>query len=334
MVSTRLMELRKRRGLMITAAALTIGIPGFVLAIRLVLHLSAPHSNGPAGGFSVFTSLVAGVLYVFAFIVAATVGAAAGSGDLTDGMFRQSVTTGRSRVALYLARIPAGLAIVMSMVAVAFAIICVVCTLSAPNKFDFQGTTVPLNLSRAGYETWATNHPNLIICDLPYNGPCPGNEAEPTTPLTRAIAVREARQDYPSYAQVYLAPSGTLMLRTGLWIELDVVVAFMVALALASVAGQRALPTVLMIAYELVFRPVLLLVQIPHMANLQRSLVELAVTHFEPKGIGLSFGLQGPGVRDTSALLSESTIVAIIVISAWLAGCTLLGAWRMSTRDA
>ena len=108
----------------------------------------------------------------------------------------------------------------------------------------------------------------------------------------------------------------------------------MVALALASLAGQRAIPTVLMIAYVTVFRPVLLLVQIPHMANLQRSFVELAVTHFEPGSIGLSFGLQGPGVRDTSALLPESTIVAIIVILAWLAACTLLGAWRMSTRDA
>ncbi len=56
--------------------------------------------------------MVAGVLYVFGFIMAATLGATAGSSDLTDGMFRHLVVTGRSRLALCtMARIPAGLAV-------------------------------------------------------------------------------------------------------------------------------------------------------------------------------------------------------------------------------
>ena len=58
----------------------------------------------------------------FGFIIAATLGATAGTTDLADGMFRHLVITGRSRVALYLARIPAGLAIVLPLVAVAFAL--------------------------------------------------------------------------------------------------------------------------------------------------------------------------------------------------------------------
>jgi hypothetical protein len=33
-------------------------------------------------------------------------------------------------------------------------------------------------------------------------------------------------------------------------------------------------------------------------------------------------------------LLSESTTVAVCVIVAWLVGWTVLGAWRMMTRDA
>jgi hypothetical protein len=191
MIAARFMELRKRRGLMITLMALTIGLPTLFLVIKLLLHAFVPKSYGPAGGFAVFTTLIAGVLYIFAFIVAMTLGATAGCSDLADGMFTQQVVTGRSRVALYLARIPAGLAIVIPMVAVAFTIICAACVFSAPTRFDFQGTTVPLGLSLHGYETWAADHPNLIICDFPYNGPCPENEPEPNTPLSRALAERQ-----------------------------------------------------------------------------------------------------------------------------------------------
>ena len=117
MIATRFMELRKRRGLMITLILVTIGIPTVFLVARLLLHAVAPKTYGPAGGYDVYTAMVSGVLYVFGFIVAATLGAAAGSGDLSDGMFRHEVVTGRSRLALYLARIPAGLAIIVPLVA-------------------------------------------------------------------------------------------------------------------------------------------------------------------------------------------------------------------------
>ena len=192
-------------------------------------------------------------------------------------------------MALYLARIPAGLAIVIPMVAVAFAIICTACVFSAPTRFDFQGTTVPLGLSLHRYESWAADHPNLIICDFPYNGPCPGNEAEPTAPLSRALAERQARQNYATYAVTYNSPPNGLMIRAGLWVELEVVVAFIFGLGFASLIGQRMVPILLMIIYEVIFPPSLLpVVTIPHLINLQRSLViELAVAHFEPGGARL-----------------------------------------------
>lgn len=336
MIATKFMELRRRRGLMITMMILIIGLPTLFLVTRLLLHAFAPHSYGPAGGFRVFTSLVAGVLYVFAFIVAATLGATAACGDLTDGVFTQLVVTGRSRVALYLARIPAGLAIVVPMVAFAFSIICTVCVFSTPRSFDFQGSNVPLGLSRSGFQTWAADHLDVVVCDFPYNGPCPANEAQPTPPLSKATAVQEAKQDYPSYAETYISPPTDLMVRTGLWIELEVIVAFVFGLGLASLMGQRMLPIVLMIVYTIILRPWLLAVQIPHLINFQRSLVELAVAHLEPSGVGFVYGLEGgPGlVRDASSLLPESTGVAVAVIAAWLVGWTVLGAWRMTTRDA
>jgi hypothetical protein len=127
MVTTRFMELRKRRGLMITLIAVNIGIPLVFLGVRLISHAVDPEAYGPAGGYSVFTTLVLGFLYVFGFIVAAVVGCTVGSVDLTEGMFRHLVITGRSRLALYLARIPAGLAIVIAMVAIGYTIVCAVC---------------------------------------------------------------------------------------------------------------------------------------------------------------------------------------------------------------
>jgi hypothetical protein len=74
MITTRIMELRKRRGLMIALVVVTIGIPTLFLVIRLLAHAFAPKSYGPAGGYEIYTSLVAGVMYVFGFIVAATLG--------------------------------------------------------------------------------------------------------------------------------------------------------------------------------------------------------------------------------------------------------------------
>jgi hypothetical protein len=338
MIATRFTELRKRRVLMVTLIALTIGLPTLFLVIKLLLHALVPRSYRPAGGFEVFSSLITGVLYIFGFIAAMTLGATASCSDLADGMFTQQVVTGRSRVALFLARIPAGLAIIAPMVAVAFTVICAVCVFSAPSSFDFQGTTVPLGLSLHGYETWATDHPNLIICDFPYNGPCPGNEAEPTTPLSRTLAEQQAEQNYPTYAVTYNSPPIGLMIKTGLWLELEVIVAFVFGLGFASLLGQRMVPIILMIVYQIIFRPFLLStkIQVPHLVNLQRSLViELAVAHFEPAGIGINYGIvNGPAeLRDTSYLVPESTAVAIAVIAAWLVVWTVLGAWRMNTRD-
>ena len=142
------MELRKRRGLMIALIAVNIGLPAIFLAVRLISHAVDPKSYGPAGGYDIFTTLVAGVMYVFGFIVAATVGCTAGSVDLTEGMFRHLVITGRSRLALYLARIPAGLAIVIPMVAIGFTIVCAVCVLAAPTQLNYDGVNVPPGLSR------------------------------------------------------------------------------------------------------------------------------------------------------------------------------------------
>ncbi len=357
LIATRFMELRRRRGLMAALTGVTIGIPTIFLAIRLLLHAFAPNTYGPAGGYNVFTGLVAGVLYVFGFIVAATLGCAAGSADLTDGVFRHLVVTGRSRLALYLARIPAGLAIIVPLVAIGFTIVCGVCVFAAPKTLDYQGVNVPAGLSRAGLEHWAADHVDEVLCRFNYEGPTPGNVAcggpgsgpivqgpngpivggKPvpgaSAPLTaaqlKAVAAQIANQNYPEYSRLFLSPSTSLMITTGLWIELEAVIGFIVGLGLASLLGQRTIAVVMMIVLEIILTPIFARARIPHFSNVQRAVVGLATAHLEPRALPLALG----GSRGVD-LLPESTTVAISVIVAWLVGWTVLGAWRMVTRDA
>jgi hypothetical protein len=352
MISTRIMELRKRRGLMVALVAVDIGIPALYLGIRLIMHLAAPKSYGPAGGYDSFTNLVAGVMFVFGFIVAATLGCTAGSVDLTEGVFRHSVVTGRSRIALYLARIPAGLAILVPIVAAGFAIVCAVCVFAAPTTLNYQGVTVPAGLSHTQFVNWAEQNVQLVDCQFPYNstanfipscGPLGGNggggvviskggttlhQATPAQMKTLAISV--ANQDFQDYSQTFLSPPLKLMVQSGLWLELEAAIGFIVGLGLASLMGSRTVPIVLMIILEIVLTPILSVARIPHLINLQRGVVGLATAHLEPNGLTRVFGGHGPG---SGGIIPESTAVAVIVIVGWLVVWSALGAWRMATRD-
>jgi hypothetical protein len=126
------------------------------------------------------------------------------------------------------------------------------------------------------------------------------------------------------------------MIRTGLWIELEAAVGFIVGLGLSSLIGQRTVAVILMIVLEIVLTPILSRAHIPHFINLQRGVVGLAVAHLEPSGLGFVFGGGGGpnGGQGTSLLVPESITVSVCVIVAWLVVWTALGAWRMVARDA
>ena len=63
MITTRFMELRKRRGLMAALLVVNVGLPVIFLSVRLIAHAVAPKSYGPAGGYSIFNGLVVGALF-------------------------------------------------------------------------------------------------------------------------------------------------------------------------------------------------------------------------------------------------------------------------------
>jgi len=351
MIATRAMELRKRRGLMIALILVDIGFPAVFLLIRLLGHAFAPYANPPAGGDIIFAVLVPGFLATFGFIVATTVGCTAGSRDLTEGMFRHLVVTGRSRLALYLARIPAGLAIVVPLVAIGYTIVCAVCVFAAPSFIDDSNVNVPAGLSRAGFENWAAGHAEPVLCLLPYNGQIPGNIAcpdwsksavppgQPAPAQLEALAVKIASQDYQGYTQILRRPPVSLMIKAVLWVELEATVGFVLGLGLASLMGSRLLPVILIVVLQLILTPILSEADIPHLQALQRSFVGVAMTHLEPSGLPLARGVPGvaggvgpPGAAQS--LLPETATEAVCVVIGWLTGWTILGAWRMTTRDA
>lgn len=356
MIAKRFMELRRRRGLMIVLAAVTIGIPSVFLIIRLLAHAIAPHTYGPAGGYEIFTALVAGVLYIFGFIVAATLGCIAGAGDLQEGVFRHLVVTGRSRVAIYFSRIPAGLAIILSLIATGYAIVCLVCCLAAPRVLNYQGANVPAGLSRSAFVTWAGENYGPVLCNFPFRftGPPKGSQGgfvpppcdrngqidlsqlppganAPTVAQMKSFAEQAAAQDYQDYSRQFLSPSVGLMVRTGLWIWLEAAVGFIVALGLASLIGQRTIAVILMIVLEVILTPLFLRAHIPHMINLQRSIVGIAMDHLGPAAMPIAFA---GGQGDQSQIVMMTRPWAYVVVVAWLVVWTALGAWRMATRDS
>jgi hypothetical protein len=156
----------------------------------------------------------------------------------------------------------------------------------------------------------------------------PGNPTPATPAELRAAAIQIADLNYADY-RTHFAPSNSLMIKTGLWIELETAIGFIVGLGLGSLLGQRTVGVILMIILEVVLTPIVIRTRIPHLENLQRAVVGIATAHLEPGQLPLAFGGGGHDYR-----LTESTTTAVFVVLAWLVGWTVLGAWRMMTRDA
>lgn len=121
LVSAEFLKVCKRRGLVAWAAILTVGAVVGAGAVLAVLHAEDPAKYGPPGGLSNLAN-AAYILSSLGAVTAVLVGATMGAGDLQAGVFRDLVATGRSRLALFAARIPGGLALLWSLVAAAWVI--------------------------------------------------------------------------------------------------------------------------------------------------------------------------------------------------------------------
>jgi hypothetical protein len=121
MIGADLLRLRKKRGFMALVLAVVLAPLVVWTGYQVIEHASNPAQYGPAGGLHHFVKML-DLLGIFMGPVAAVlIGAEAGAGDLAAGVFRDNVLTGRSRTALFLARIPAALIVTFGATALAYA---------------------------------------------------------------------------------------------------------------------------------------------------------------------------------------------------------------------
>ena len=262
--------------------------------------------------------------------------------DLSDGMFRHLVITDRSRVALYLARIPAGLVITVPLVALAFAMNCLVTTYESPpppTSVHMNGLTLTENLNQAGLQTWLLQRPQQAANrGLPL-----GPAAVTATPAQiRPVIDKNIASIYSAYIADEISgsdPAANEMAKIGLWLELEAGIGFLVGPGLGSLTGQRTTATIALIALEIIATPLLAVARIPYFINGQRLLPGVAMDQLRPAGLASGNSAGGPGQLLTGghgalSIPPMPTWAMISVIAGWIAGWSVIGARRMSTRDA
>jgi hypothetical protein len=346
LISTKNLEIRKRRGLTITMVVLIVVPTVLILGFRLLFHAVDPRTYDPAGNPSIFSGL-SNLMAELDFIAAVALGAAAGTTDLTDGMFRHLVITGRSRLALYLARIPAGLAIAVPLVALAFLMNCLVTSYESPpppppaTSVSMYGLTVPENLDQAGLQSWLLQRPQQdATSGLPLRlgpGAITATPAQIRTGIDRDIAGIYA--DYIDAEISSQNPADNEMVKIGLWLELEVGIGFLVGLGLGSLTRQRTTTTIVLIALQIIVTPLLAKVQLPYFVNGQRLLFGVAMDQLRPAGLASPNSAGGPGQllfggRGALGIPPMPTWAMISVIAGWIIVSSVLGSWRMMTRDA
>jgi ABC-type transport system involved in multi-copper enzyme maturation permease subunit len=118
-----LLKLRKKRGTLIWVLALAL-LPLVVLfVVRAAQHSSTPLKHGPAGGTPGYIDGLRLLCLFFGPLAAILVGVEAGTGDVSAGVFRDLVVTGRSRLALFASRVPAALTVCWSVMIVGYALV-------------------------------------------------------------------------------------------------------------------------------------------------------------------------------------------------------------------
>lgn len=119
LVSAEVLKLVRRRGLMIWSLLLTVGVVLVTQIIVIALHAANPDHYGPAGGrtnLEAYTS----VLALLGTVASILIGATAGTQDVSNGVFRDLVVTGRPRSTLFSVRVPGALLVFLPMLAVGF----------------------------------------------------------------------------------------------------------------------------------------------------------------------------------------------------------------------
>jgi ABC-type transport system involved in multi-copper enzyme maturation permease subunit len=118
LISAEVLKLRRRRGMLAIALLLTAGAIALVFVVMAIQHGGDPAKYGPAGGLENYQEDIS-FLGLMALVVGVIIGATAGTQDIESGVFRDLAATGRSRLALFFARVAGAWAIALPIVALA-----------------------------------------------------------------------------------------------------------------------------------------------------------------------------------------------------------------------
>lgn len=140
MIGAEVLKVRRNRSVMAFAWLLTVGVVVLMYGYIQLRHASDPVHHGPAGGMDGFSHGVRDLGEFFGMLAAVLIGAEVGTADLSSGVFRDLVTTGRSRLALFGVRLPAAAIVSLGMSAVAYAVVLVA-------TFAFAGSDPTPSLS-------------------------------------------------------------------------------------------------------------------------------------------------------------------------------------------
>ncbi len=123
MIGADFLKLRKKRGTVIWALVLALAPLLIFFIVKAAQHSSSPAEHSPAGGIVGFTDGLRVLAVFFGPLAAIMIGTDAGAGDLSAGVFRDLVVTGRSRLALFGSRVPAALAVCWLVVGAAYVLV-------------------------------------------------------------------------------------------------------------------------------------------------------------------------------------------------------------------
>ncbi len=118
MVAAEVLKLRRNRGLLAFAVLLSVGVVVLIMGYLQSRHASDPTRYAPAGGMDGFEHAVRALGVYFGSLTAILIGTEAA--DLSSGVFRDLVATGRSRVALFSVRAPAAVVVTLAFTMSAF----------------------------------------------------------------------------------------------------------------------------------------------------------------------------------------------------------------------
>jgi hypothetical protein len=226
------------------------------------------------------------------------------------------------------------------VVAIAFSMVCLVTSYEGvPQPATVSvgtGVSVPAQLDQAQLQTWVAAHPQQAAQAF---SPSPVPGSGPVRPTT-AQGIKGEFTSYTAAEDAQLNPAANEMFKIGLWLELEVAIGFLVGLGLGALTGQRTLSTILLIGLEIIVTPVLARVQIPYFLNGQRLDVGVAMDQLRPAALAPATG-GGPGPggllfggRGALGIPPMPTWAMISVIVGWIVVWSVIGAWRMMTRDA